>query len=991
MGLIGNVLQPLYAGAPCVLMSPVAFLQRPLRWLEAISRYRATTSGGPNFAYDLCVRKIDARADARGARPVAAGRWPSTAPSRCAPRRWSASPRPSPRAASGREAFYPCYGLAEATLFVTGGAAGAAGVEPFAPRRWSSDEAVPARPATADARWSAAAAPGRASGCAIVDPETAAALRAGTRWARSGSPARASPQGYWSRPEETRARRSARGSPTAGDGPFLRTGDLGSCADGELFVTGRLKDLIILRGRNHYPQDIELTAERSHPALRPGCGAAFSVDVDGEERLVVVQEVERTARRRTSTAVAEAVRRAVAEEHEVQVHEVVLIAPGTHAQDLERQDPAPRLPRALSGRASCRWSARAPLAQAGDGSAVDDAGAPAARTPRRAPSDARRLAAAREVAGACGVAAGDRPDQPLAALGPRLAGGRRAEARASRRRSASSCRWPTCSKGVSLGELAARSWRGSRPRLPTPRRPARPSPPRAAATGDRRSPTGQRALWFLHRLAPESAAYNIAVAARVRGRSTSPALRRALASAWSTRHPALRTTFPAGPTASRCSGSHARWRSDFAGEDAAGWSESRCERGWQPRRCAALRPRARARCCASALPARRARRARCCSSPSTTSSPTSGRSPCWLRELARSTQRGGGPAPARRRWPLATPTSSAGRRSCWPGAEGERLLELLARAAGRASCRASTCRPTGRARRSRPTAAARARWRSAAELAGAARRRSAGSREATLFMTLLAAFQALLAPLHRPGGPRWSARRPPAAPRAELGRAGRLLRQPGGRCAPTLAGDPTLRRAPGADAAAPCSAAFAHQDFPLPAARRAAAAGRDPSRSPLFQVDVRPAEGAPRTTRRWRLRARRGRSADRPRRPGLESLAAAAAAAQFDLTLTMAEAAAGSAPRCSTTPTSSTRATVAAHGRALRRRCSPAAVAEPAGRVARAAAADARPSAQQLLRRLERHRAPTTRSGRLPPRAVRGAGGAHARRRGRWSFGRRAR
>src|ERR1044071_5083136 len=131
-------------------------------------------------------------------------------------------------------------------------------------------------------------------------------------------------QGYWNRPEQTEQTFHAYVL-TSGEGPFLRTGDLGFLKDGELFVTGRLKDLIIIRGRNHYPQDIELTVERSHPALRPGCGAAFSLNVNDEERLVVVQEVEREHRNTPVDDMAAAVRKAVAEHHELQVYAVVLL------------------------------------------------------------------------------------------------------------------------------------------------------------------------------------------------------------------------------------------------------------------------------------------------------------------------------------------------------------------------------------------------------------------------------------------------------------------------------------------------------------------------------------------------------------------------------------------------------------------------------------------------------------------------------------------
>jgi acyl-CoA synthetase (AMP-forming)/AMP-acid ligase II len=351
MGLIGNVLQPLFLGARCLLMSPIAFLQSPKRWLAAISHHRATTSGGPNFAYDLCVRKI-APADREdldlsswdlafnGAEPV---RAESMA-------RFAAA-----FAGCGfkESAFFPCYGLAEATLFVAGGAA--AGKSRGVPRVAAFDRALletgEAKPLPeADPASRTLVSCGRAwhgQELAIVDPLSLTRIpdrRVGEVWVRGASVAR----GYWKRPEataETFDGRLAGVSAAEGQEPFLRTGDLGFVDGGELFVTGRLKDLIIIRGRNLYPQDIELTVERSHAALRPGCGAAFSVEVGEEERLVVVQELERhedvPPAPETIEEIADAIRRAVAEEHEAQVHQVVLLRaasiPKTSSGKLQRR------------------------------------------------------------------------------------------------------------------------------------------------------------------------------------------------------------------------------------------------------------------------------------------------------------------------------------------------------------------------------------------------------------------------------------------------------------------------------------------------------------------------------------------------------------------------------------------------------------------------------------------------------------------------------
>ncbi|WP_437742531.1 amino acid adenylation domain-containing protein [Sorangium sp. So ce1504] len=341
MGLIGNILQPLYVGVPCIQLAPEHFLMRPRRWLEAISRYRATTSGGPNFAYELCIRKIPPeqregldlgswKVAFNGAEPIRAATLD----------RFAEAFAP---AGFRREAFYPCYGLAEATLLVTGGAADAPPVVRAVDRAGlAQGHAVfePRRPEDGVALVGCGGSPA-GDEVRIVDPETLRPCkdeRVGEIWVAGASVA----QGYWERPEETALTFEARLS--TGEGPFLRTGDLGFSSRGELYVTGRLKDLIIVRGRNIYPQDIELTSEESHPGLRAGGGAAFSVDVDGEERIVIVQELGRRAPASEPAELGAAIERAVADRHEVAVHAVVLIKPGN-------------LPRTTSGkvqRRACR-------------------------------------------------------------------------------------------------------------------------------------------------------------------------------------------------------------------------------------------------------------------------------------------------------------------------------------------------------------------------------------------------------------------------------------------------------------------------------------------------------------------------------------------------------------------------------------------------------------------------------------------------------------
>jgi acyl-CoA synthetase (AMP-forming)/AMP-acid ligase II/acyl carrier protein len=338
MGLIGGILQPLHLGCLCYLMSPTSVFSNPFAWLQAISRYRASTSGGPNFAYELCVRKVtpEQRAAldlscwqvaANGAEPVRADTLERFAEmfAPCGFR---------------REAFFPCYGLAEATLMAAGGKKHAPPVT-LSVRKASleSNQALPACPGGPGAQTLVGCGHSLADQqLVIAHPEKQTHCRPGEIgeiWIAGPSVA----DGYWDQPELSRQTFTARLADT-GEGPFLRTGDLGFLHEGELFITGRLKDLIILCGRNLYPQDLERTAERSHPDLNPCCGAAFTVESDGQERLVIVYEV--IPRRDPDVrAVAEAVRRAVAEEHEVELHTLVLLKlggmPKTSSGKIQRQ------------------------------------------------------------------------------------------------------------------------------------------------------------------------------------------------------------------------------------------------------------------------------------------------------------------------------------------------------------------------------------------------------------------------------------------------------------------------------------------------------------------------------------------------------------------------------------------------------------------------------------------------------------------------------
>ncbi|RKH21367.1 LLM class flavin-dependent oxidoreductase [Corallococcus sp. CA047B] len=544
MGLIGNVLQPLYLGFPCTLMSPIAFLQRPLRWLEAVSHYGATTSGGPNFAYDLCVRKVTPDVLER----LDLSRWTvafnGAEPTRAETlRRFTETFAPR---GFRPQAFYPCYGLAEATLIVTGGTA-MAGVQELTvdSDALAHDEARKVAPEDAGAR--VLVSVGRSAEdqqLRILHPETRTACAPGT----VGEICVAGPSvalGYWNRPEESERAFGTRLED--GSGPWLRTGDLGFVLDGELFVTGRLKDLIILRGRNLYPQDIELTAERAHPAVRPGCTATFSVDVEGEERLVLVTEADLRASPTGAVGVIEAIRGAIADEHAAQVHAVVLVEPRT-------------IPKTSSGKIQ-RRACRDAFLQ-GTLEVVEQAvAAPAESAPQESASEV--LAPLREVL----------PATPEGERAERVEAFVRAEvARASRAAPASLSRDVPLA-GLGLDSLAVMELQG---RLEASLGTSVPAtflwehPTLAAVSsallatwersqlgtvvegpalragpldGDLPLSPGQFRLWFLDRLMPGVPLYNVQFGLRMEGALDTDALQRAL-DALVRRHAILRTVFP---------------------------------------------------------------------------------------------------------------------------------------------------------------------------------------------------------------------------------------------------------------------------------------------------------------------------------------------------------------------------------------------------------------------------------------------------------------
>ena len=317
MGLIDGVLQPVYSGCPAYLMSPTAFLRRPVRWLQAISRYRATRSGGPNFAYDLCLRRVDA--EDRAALDLSSWRdaYNAAEPVRSDTLETFASTF----AECGFEttAFRPCFGLAEATLLVTSGRY-AVGASRPSPAEGVSDSAV------------SCGRPAFGTSVIVVDPKTRRRCPpdvVGEIWVTGPSVA----AGYWNRPEDTARTFAARTAD--GAGPFLRTGDLGVIGDDGLQITGRLKDVLVVRGAKHYPQDLEQTTAQQHPAIRRGCVAAFSVGHGSSgDRIALVAETD-PGRLDTPTAAQEtiaAIRTAITEMHGVQPSAVTLVEPGTIAK-----------------------------------------------------------------------------------------------------------------------------------------------------------------------------------------------------------------------------------------------------------------------------------------------------------------------------------------------------------------------------------------------------------------------------------------------------------------------------------------------------------------------------------------------------------------------------------------------------------------------------------------------------------------------------------
>jgi amino acid adenylation domain-containing protein len=505
MGLIGAILQTVYCGGSCLLLSPSAFAKQPARWLRAISDSHANASGAPNFAYDLCVDRISpeecAGLDLGGWRLAFNGAEPIR-------------PRTLHRFAEAfagygfrADAFTPCYGLAEATLMVT--------CKPLGGSVATVDGAsVGAGPVPDGVR------------VEIVDPATGVPCPPGTEgeiWVCGPSVG----VGYWEQVEATERTFHARLPGTTGP-TFLRTGDLGRFHDGQLHVTGRHKDLVIVRGRNHHPQDIEQTVERCDPLLRRNGGAAVAVPVDGVEHLIVVHEIARDHDGVDLPGLADRVSAAVAAAHDVRPYAVVLIRAGS-------------LPRTSSGKVQRHRCRERYLAGNLDVVASPAGALPVATAPPVDGADDRARVGRllrQEVAALGGIPAEEvADDRPLVMIGLDSLAVTALEHRIE----------TTLGVSLSMEEALTRSL-AELVELILLRSP-RDAATTALAPVARVEPVdhplshGQHALWLLHRLVPDTPAHVIAAAARVPAGIDADALARAVGHV-TARHEALRTTFP---------------------------------------------------------------------------------------------------------------------------------------------------------------------------------------------------------------------------------------------------------------------------------------------------------------------------------------------------------------------------------------------------------------------------------------------------------------
>lgn len=522
MGLTGTVLQPAYLGARCVLMKASRFLQDPVSWLTAISRYRADISSAPNFAYDLCTKRVTGqqkrsldltkwRVAINGAEPVSAETIErfSLAFAECGFR---------------ADAFYPSYGLAESTLMVSGARLRAKGTLVRASAMALEQNLI--RDPIDGERVRLLVGCGSAlfdQVIEIVDPQALTVCpdrTVGEIWVRGPSVG----QGYWNRPTESNAIFRAV-LPASGDG-FLRTGDLGFLDRGELFVIGRMKELIIIRGRNFYPHDIEFTVQDCHEKLRPGCAAAFSIEVEGQEALVVVSEIERSPES-SLPEVIRTIREAVMLEHGVRVWCVALVKRAT-------------IEKTTSGKTKRGLCRRTFLAGGLQALVIDTLASDALESVTPAPECRDDLLISNLLEQVASILKVPGPtirlDRPLVALGLDSLGSLELTNYVENKYGAR-VKGSVISEGLSLNGLAAlvleqfRNGQGL-----TERRSEHPQAARYPLS------PGQKGLWVLHQMSGTSTAYSLAHAARVGSRLNVGVLKQAFQDLMA-RHEVLRSVF----------------------------------------------------------------------------------------------------------------------------------------------------------------------------------------------------------------------------------------------------------------------------------------------------------------------------------------------------------------------------------------------------------------------------------------------------------------